>query len=339
MNTPQKMNKTVIQRFNTLTGGILTLRPAKKLTINGKGVDGVAEIKAAGGKILPFQVILKNEIRDMHLPDILATMQPDRTNWLLICQYIPEPTKAHLRTWDVNYLEAAGNCFIRRDDLFIFINDQAVTTYRTPKDGKLWKQTGLKFLFAILNEPELLNETYRHQMTATDIAIGNIGPFLEELKEEGYIIEGKRNDKKILLLENQQPLRNKWAELFDAVLRPKLRQGKFRFLQDTPWQDRTAEGVYWGGEPAGALLTNFLQPEEFTLYTNRPKIEVMKELKLVPDPQGKVELMDLFWNEAFYKDKYPPATVPPFLAYAELITSLDSRNRETAERIKQQYLD
>lgn len=339
------MNNTVIQRFNTLTGGILELHLINELTINEKGADGVietgdgiAEIKA-GNKTHTFQVILKNEIRDMHLPDIQATMHPDPATWLLICQYIPEPTKALLRQRGINYLEVPGNCFIRRDDLFIFINDQAVTNYRTPKDGKLWKQTGLKFLFAILNEPGLLNETYRHQMTVTNIALGNIGPFLEELKEEGYIKEGKKDDKKILLLENQQPLRNKWVELFDAVLRPRLRQGRFRFLQDTPWQDRTAEGMYWGGEPAGALLTNFLQPEEFTLYTLRPRIEVMKEMKLVPDPKGNVELMDLFWNEAFYKDKYHPATVPPLLAYAELITSLDSRNRETAERIKQQYLD
>jgi hypothetical protein len=71
----------------------------------------------------------------------------------------------------------------------------------------------------------------------------------------------------------------------------------------------------------------------------RPKTDIMRELRLVPDPQGKVELMDLFWNEPYFKNRDHQTVVPPLLAYAELITSLDSRNRETAERIKQKYLD
>jgi hypothetical protein len=61
---------------------------------------------------------------------------------------------------------------------------------------------------------------------------------------------------------------------------------------------------------------------------------------LVPDKNGNVEMMQIFWETPeidFINGK--AKTIPPLLAYADLITSLDSRNRETAERIKQKYLD
>jgi hypothetical protein len=332
------MNNTIIQRFNLLMKGNLTLHFDKDLIINEKGMDALAEIENAGKKH-PFKVILKNEIREMNLPGIAAIIQQEPEGWLLICQYIPDPIKKYLREHRINYLDAAGNCCIRRDQLFILINDQPVTPYRQPKEGKLWKPAGLKYLFAILQEPELLNGSYRHQIKAAKIAIGNIGPFQEQLKEEGYLREGKRDAKTILLLENKDQLRDKWVELFDAVLRPKLKQGTFRFIQNTRWEDILLDNAYWGGESAGAILTDYLQPEVYRLYTVRPKTDIMRELRLVPDPQGKVELMDLFWNETYFKNRDHQTVVPPLLAYAELITSLDSRNRETAERIKQKYLD
>ncbi len=95
--------------------------------------------------------------------------------------------------------------------------------------------------------------------------------------------------------------------------------------------------LIWGGETAGALLTGHLVPEIYTLYTAKPNVEAMKDLKLLTDPNGNVELIDMFWNKALM-EKDDNQSVPPLLAYADLATSLDSRNRETAERIKQKYL-
>ena len=263
-------------------------------------------------------------------------MQKEPGGWLLVCQYIPKPIKENLKKNGINYLETAGNCFIRKDGLFFYINDRTVTAQRQPKEGKLWKQAGLKFLFAILQGPKLLNNPYRKIAEITKVALGNIGPFIEELKDEGYVKEGVENGKPMLLVENKELLRNKWIELFNAVLKPKLKLGKFRFIDNKmmkDWQNIPTGDFYWGGEPAGAIMTEFLQPEIFTIYTNVPKTKIMQQLKLVPDAKGNIELMEIFWdiNQFNFKHK----TVPVLLAYAELITSLDSRNRETAERIKQ----
>jgi hypothetical protein len=321
-----------MQHFNKVTGAVLQELPGRKLTNN---ADAVVELRFDKQRT-QFLVEIKNEIRQINLPRILDQIGRKREVWLLVCQYIPKPLKENLKDQAINYLEAAGNCYINKNGFFFYINDQLITPHRKPKEGKLWKQAGLKFLFVILQKPELLNEPYRNMASTAKIALGNIGTFIQELKEEGFLKEGKN---KKWFLENKEQLQKRWIELFNSILRPKLRQGRFRFLDRTAinnWEKIPTDKIYWGGEPAGAILTNYLQPEIFTIYTQQPKTEIMKQLKLVPDKEGNVELMDMFWQPEINGVNFK--TVPPLLAYAELMNSLDSRNRETAERIKQKYL-
>jgi hypothetical protein len=323
-----------IGQFNSIIGAVLQQVPVKK---PGNHADAAVELKQ--GKIKTrFWVEIKNEIRQQHIPGILNQVKQNPGDWLLVCQYIPQPLKDELKKRTINYLETAGNCFIKKDGLFFYVNDQAVTRHRQPKEGKLWKQAGLKFLFGVLIKPELLNRPHRAIAKTTNIALGNIGPFIEELKQEGFIKEGVKNKDKFLFIENEEQLRNKWVEFFNAVLKPKLKQGTFRFLNKKDmheWELLRDVDFFWGGEAAGAKLTKFLIPERLTIYTHEPKNKIMKQLKLVPDATGNIEIMEKFWNDEL---NYQQGIAPPLLAYAELIHSLDSRNRETAERIKQKYL-
>lgn len=330
------------RRFTDITG-VGTKIVANKLTINEIDKPDLMLQMTKGKEKLLFFIEVKNEVREQNIPGILKQMGKNLEEWLLVCRYIPKPVKENLKNQGVNYMETAGNCFIRKDGLFFYINDKAVTTERQTAEGKLWKQAGLKFLFGVLINPEILNTTYRQIAKETKVALGNIGPFIEELKQEGFLKEGLKNNQPYLFIENKQQLQRKWIELFNAVLKPKLKQGRFRFMDNNilnNWKAIPNNHFYWGGEPAGALLTDFLQPEIFTIYTKENKTTIMKELRLVPDRNGNVEMMNIFWDTPFMNLlDHNTKTVPPLLAYAELITSLDSRNRETAERIKQQYLD
>ena len=331
------------RKFRDITG--MKMEVVNNLLTNPHAnADAIVKLTADNQEVTLW-VEIKNEIREQNLPRFLYYIKNNPTEWLLVCQYIPKPLKENLKNQGINYLETAGNCFIRKDGLYFYINDKAVTAQRQPKEGKLWKQAGLKFLFGILEKPELLNGPYRTMGEVAKVALGNIGPFIQELKDEGFVKEGIEDGKPILMFENKEMLRNKWIELFNAVLKPKLKQGRFRFINKTDlqnWKETPTtfpHKFYWGGEPAAALLTEYLQPEMFTIYTKVPKIEIMKQLRLVPDKNGNIEIMDIFCNPPMLDFlNINTKTVPPFLVYAELITSLDSRNRETAERIKQKYL-
>ncbi|RYY87992.1 MAG: hypothetical protein EOO15_10355 [Chitinophagaceae bacterium] len=287
---------------------------------------------------LHFVVEIKKELRQMQLEALQYKFRhlarPEQA--LVVSRYIPRPIKDHLRQQGISYLEVSGNCYLRQDSFYVFINDRPPTPTRVTESGKIWKPAGLKFLFPLLHDRSLLGQPYRTLAKAAGIALGSVGPFIEELRKEDYIgaVAGGR-----LFLNNFETMRQKWVEHYATVLRPRLRQGAFRFVDPqafSKWEEIPAGDFRWGGEAAGALLTDFLKPERLSLYTNVPKTRLMKELRLMPDSNGSVELLSTFWNYELLRNEGP--TVPPLLAYAELATSLDSRNRETADRIKEQYL-
>lgn len=301
-----------------------------------EGYDAEIEIQNARNQV-HFVVEIKNEIRDKRY---IPNKYQKGKEFLLVAQYIPKPLKQELKSINYNYLDAAGNCFIQTPELFIYINDQQVTETRLPAEGKLWKATGLKFLFALLVQPELLNYPYRKIAEQAGIALGNVGGLLDELKKEGYLLDG---GKKIgLFIEHKEKLIKRWAEGFRTTLKPKLLMGTFKFIdrdKANHWEQLETTLFKWGGENAGAILTNFLQPEKFTLYTMQPKAILMKKLHLVPDPHGNVEMLEQFWKDETTDEQRNEKIVPTILAYAELLTSFDSRNQETAERIKMKYID
>lgn len=334
----QKILYAGLDRLNQLTGLDYEVLKIEEV-IEGRTVDALISI-GSGKHRSRFNVEVRNELRSGQLPAILHSL--DLMNCyapLIISQYIPKPLKQELKKKKVNYLELSGNTSIQTEDLFIYINDQPVTETRLPAKGKLWNPTGLKFIFAILQFPKLINQPYRRIASHAGIALGNVGALITELENEGFLKSSGGDTLKFL--EQRERLIQKWCELFSTNLRPKLVKGTYRFMDRTlydNWRSIEQKNFLWGGENAGALLTDYLSPERFTMYTQVSTSKLMKELKLVPDQNGHIEILEQFWETVYEPDEIV-RTVPFLLAYAELITSFDSRCRETAERIKVRYLD
>jgi len=101
------------------------------------------------------------------------------------------------------------------------------------------------------------------------------------------------------------------------------------------------EDIFWGGEPAADILTNYLSPGEWTIYSNVDKKLLLKKGGLVPDPKdGNVIVYSIFWNPInnFSFNIEDSKIVNPLLVYADLLATNDSRNFETAKKIYEQYL-
>jgi len=337
----QKILYTALDKLQELTRLEYTVSHTQYISA-GHEIDALISI-GTGKKLRKFNVEVKNELRSAQLPRILHQLNLIKGYApLIISQYIPKPLKQELKSQGVNYLEAAGNAFIRTEDLFVYINDQPVTETRLAAEGKLWNPTGLKFLFAILQFPELINQPYRAIAQSSDIALGAVGALISELEAEGFSKTGSSGENKnFKFIEQEDRLIQKWTELFRAVLRPKLLKGTYRFMHQEnfrDWKNIEQGDFLWGAEPAGALLTNYLSPEKLTIYSEVSPSQLMKQLKLIPDKNGPVEIMEQFWTIP-YEPNEIVRTVPSLLAYAELITSFDSRCHETALRIKQRYLE
>ena len=65
-------------------------------------------------------------------------------------------------------------------------------------------------------------------------------------------------------------------------------------------------------------------------------------MKLIPsEGGGDIELLRIFWDTEhplFKATMKYQHVVPPLLVYADLVTSMDIRNRETAKKIYDEYI-
>jgi len=141
---------------------------------------------------------------------------------------------------------------------------------------------------------------------------------------------------------------DRWATGYTERLRSKLSRGRFKFLSSrkaTGWQSHLSNlwTTKWGGEPGADLLTGNFRPELLTLYTREDTSTVCRELEAAPDPEGSIEILDMFWDPVELEEKAGSAgstinRVPPLLIYADLVASADPRARRAAKRIWDQYL-
>jgi hypothetical protein len=61
-------------------------------------------------------------------------------------------------------------------------------------------------------------------------------------------------------------------------------------------------------------------------------MDLIKNYRLMPDKNGEIEVLDMFWNPTEGK------TAPPLLVYTELMLEGGKRNKETAEKIYNEYI-
>jgi len=147
-------------------------------------------------------------------------------------------------------------------------------------------------------------------------------------------------NKKEIQLQNKKALLDRWIGGYRETLKPSLHFGTFRFWKSntfTNWQKlpvKPGETV-WGGEPAAEMITNYLNPEILTIYTEQNSAALIPKWKLIPDVNGNVALYEKFWNDPEI-DKL--TYTPLLLVYADLMITDDPRCIETAEMIYNQYL-
>jgi hypothetical protein len=81
-------------------------------------------------------------------------------------------------------------------------------------------------------------------------------------------------------------------------LRPKQFIGRFEAITHNWWKEIDIQdfGALWGGETAAAYLTEYLNPEVTTIYTKKPIGKLVLKNRLEKDPNGNVEILNVFWN-------------------------------------------
>jgi hypothetical protein len=290
-------------------------------------LDGALEVLLNGQK-LAFIVAVKREVR-VHNLNRIEELQIQHADFLLIAHHIFPKIKEELRQKEIPYLEANGNVFLKKKNIFLFVDTQKPLNIDKNRGNRAFTKTGLKVLFYLLQNKEAINHTQRELAEKANVGLGNIPQVIEGLKETGYIIPLKN---KTYVWENRKALLDRWVIEYGTVLRPKLI--KEQFALKGQWQEIQFDNkkTVWGGESAADILTNHLRPEKLIIFTQENRVELIRKYRLLPDKHGEIEVLDMFWKHDIWK------TAPPLLVYADLILEGGKRNKETAEKIFHDYI-
>lgn len=297
-----------------------------------KGMDGELTLDINGEKFV-LDTEVKREVRQYqwnHILELANRHEP----FLLVANHIYPAIKEKLRGKGIAYLDAAGNLFLRQGDKWIWIEGNKVTREEKPIPNRAFTKAGLKVIHVLLIEQDAIRLPYREIAVRAGVALGNMTMVLAGLREGGYLLQ---LDKKTVTLQNKKELLERWIAGYGEVLKPALHMGNYRFADDrVDWRNLVlAHGDVWGAEPAAYNITKYLDPEALTVYTAETIGRLMKNWKLIPDPNGQVQVFQKFWMD---NDGEPCHHAPYLLVYADLMLTNDPRCIETAEMIFNEHL-
>lgn len=287
--------------------------------------DAVLRLRFDGREVL-YLVQLKRGLRRATLGAVLHQMLPCGEKALLVTDYITPQMADELRERDVQFIDAAGNAYLRQPPLYVWVKGQ-----RPPQDavglepaGRAFRPTGLQVLFTLLCQPEVADLPYREIAVRAGVAHGTVGWVMAELPKLGFIagVQGRRR------LVDAERLLDQWVLAYALTLRPKLILVRYEAakLEWAETIDAPRYDLLLGGEPAAARLTRNLRPGTVTLYGKKANPRLLVDHRLQPNRQGNVEILRRFWTF----EGETPGMVPHLLVYADLLATGDTRCIETA---------
>ncbi|HWE97987.1 MAG TPA: type IV toxin-antitoxin system AbiEi family antitoxin [Tepidisphaeraceae bacterium] len=266
---------------------------------------------------------------------------------LLLTEHVNDSLAERLQKVGIDYLDAAGNAYLVADPhVYIWLQG-----FKPPKQSqrvsRAFQTTGLQLIALLLSRPNEVERTYREIAERAGLSLGSVSRIVGDLRSLGFIrliASGKSS------LVNRRDLLEHWELGYATRLRPRLEPQAFRQAEKLPVEDlpkripkAMRDEILVGGELAAALATRNLRPQTATFHVrpHRPLSPLIKEMRLIPDRDGNIVLLEQFgempaWGWEGQENKH---LANPLLVYAELLQRMpDDRLRETANLILNEYL-
>ena len=303
--------------------------------------DALVRVTHGGHEVL-YAVEVRRTLHPATLGAALQQLERLGQQAMLVTDYVTPALADELKARHIAFLDTAGNAYFEQPPLLIWVKGQKPAAKpATQTAGRAFQPTGLQVLFTLLCNLQMVNRPYRELADMAGVAHGTVGWVMPDLQQLGYVrdLKGKRGTRRLFELER---LLDEWATTYARVLRPRTLLGRYYVPTLEGWKDwpLAEHGALWGGEPAAAVLTDYLRPGVLTLYADKvpgllaARQQFMKEP--APGHTAVVEVRKRFWN--FPGDPQHNNLVPPLLVYADLLATGDARCIETAKMIYDDYV-
>ena len=314
-----------LDKFVNVTGLKIKIIDKKAKTLN-RRIDAVINIEGQN-----CIVEVKTNINNAMMAMMIAVKENVTKKLILVTRYVNQNMAEELKRYNIQFIDVAGNTYINLPPIYINITGKRNPYIHAQKENKrAFQQTGLKVIFALFNNPDLINTTYRNIAEEVKVALGTVNWTMRDLKQDMFVIDKGHLGK---VLNNKKELLDKWIIYYPEKLRTKLVLGKFKTKNPDWWKEINIQDydAQWGGEVAAHLMTKYLIPQDIKIYINEHRmIDFIIDNNLIQDPNGNIELLKRFWKK---ENNTIKEIVPALLVYADLINTGDPRNIEAANMI------
>lgn len=295
------------------------------------GFDARWEVARPGGAE-QYAVWIKR-----NLSTAVPVPSPAHGRALVVTRHVPDQVARVWRDLDIHYVDAAGNMYLRSEALLLDVRGRTRPTTPRPADPdrllRAFRPSGLKVLFTLLAEPDLIAGPFREIASAAGVSLGTVHWIVKELETLGHVRPGPPARR----LVRTRELLDRWAEAYAVNLAPQLALARFDSADPDWWRQADdaliAEQAEWGGETAAHHLNPELRPGRAVVYApSVPKRLAIDYRFFRTDGPGTIEVRHRFWH---LPEQPASLTTPTPLVYADLIASADPRLVEAAAQLRE----
>jgi hypothetical protein len=300
--------------------------------------DAAIEFRIGGARFKRPAVVKENIDRFGALSAFAASAVGDFMP-LLVTTHLSHDMIRACRDLGIDAIDLAGNASLIEGASVVMISGRPRAAQSKTRRSQTWTKSTLRVTLALLVTPALLERGYRDIAQHAGVSHGTVQNAVRALIDHRDVFE--RPDGRGLQFADRERLIDEWVTLYPRQLRESLVIGRYRAESNDWWRDvpDLAGQCQFGGEPAAAILTQYLKPATVTAYCAdaAPPREWIMKARLRPDPAGNVEFLRAPIALAPL-DGLPPNVVAPLIVYADLVASGDPRNLETARMLRERYL-
>ena len=277
-----------------------------------------------------FSVIVQPWAPQKDINAIISQIKsmPDKT--VLMADFINPVMAEKFRQHAIPFVDCAGNLSINDSQLKLYVKGKKLPLLsRKRVRGRAFNAAGLKLIFALFNQPRFLHASYRDISNKVNIALGSVGPVIDDLYASGYILDdGERR------LVNKKRLFERWVDGYLEKLRPKQLLACYSSEDKSWWKEADPVKFHgiWGGEVVIAKSTPFMIPETISLYfsSDVKQKEFANKYGLRKDEEGDICIYKSFWAPVYAGDDNADG-ISPMIIYADIVDSINPGSWDVAK--------
>ncbi|MFK8056512.1 MAG: type IV toxin-antitoxin system AbiEi family antitoxin [Saprospiraceae bacterium] len=241
-----------------------------------------------------------------------------------LLEHATRNARQYFRDKGISYITETGQTFLTGKAHTLLVElPETLQNRKSTLSG--FTPATLKVAFVLLTNPESLTTDLRSISQDAGVGLGSTKRGIDFLVQQGFIATNSKKNRQYRWLERDR-LIDVWAEEYANRLLPKMKSMRVALKGYLPVE--LPNGFQFGGaKSSNHYGGNLLSGDRNLIYSSETAQQAARQLRAVPDKEGKVEIRSAFWS---VKDE---PFAPVLVVYADMLAE-GGRGIEEAKRIR-----